>query len=201
MANFDIFYTQLAKHEGGYVNHGADRGGETYAGISRRYHPTWSGWNVIDSTKKPITTISSLVPLVKDFYYREFWDKIQGNQIKSQSVANLLADYAVNSGISRAIKDIQGILGVVQDGIIGSITVNAINSSDSLQLFEALKSKRIAYVNQIARNDSSQSVFLNGWLNRINSFFFSDTAKKTGVIVVGLALLGTLTWLAIKHKR
>ena len=39
------------KREGCYANHGKDRGKETYKGISRKYHPKWPGWELIDEAK------------------------------------------------------------------------------------------------------------------------------------------------------
>lgn len=39
-------------HEGGYANHPADKGGETYRGISRKANPDWVGWKYIDEVKR-----------------------------------------------------------------------------------------------------------------------------------------------------
>ena len=47
------------KYEGGYVNDKDDRGGETYRGVSRRYHPNWSGWKIVDEYKQMQPTQSS----------------------------------------------------------------------------------------------------------------------------------------------
>ena len=48
MANFEYAIERLFGLEGGYARHPADPGGETYRGISRRYHPEWSQWADID---------------------------------------------------------------------------------------------------------------------------------------------------------
>ena len=52
MANFDKSFNKLILTEGGYVNDPADRGGETYLGISRVHHPDSLMWPIIDDVKK-----------------------------------------------------------------------------------------------------------------------------------------------------
>jgi len=51
MADFNDAYEKTILNEGGYKLHNVpdDRGGQTYAGIARRYHPNWPGWRYIDS--------------------------------------------------------------------------------------------------------------------------------------------------------
>ncbi len=49
-------FAEALKHtlefEGGYANDPADRGGETFRGISRKNWPRWSGWDLIDQVKR-----------------------------------------------------------------------------------------------------------------------------------------------------
>ena len=51
MANFNESFNITLGYEGGYSNDPDDAGGETYKGISRRYHPGWKGWALIDELK------------------------------------------------------------------------------------------------------------------------------------------------------
>ena len=46
MADFLQAFESMIRNEGGYKLHSAegDRGGMTYAGIARNFHPTWPGW-------------------------------------------------------------------------------------------------------------------------------------------------------------
>lgn len=83
MANFALFIPKLFHHEGGYALVKGDKGGETYRGIARKFHPTWSGWKFIDAKKakgaiKYKTIFLELEEPVKSFYKRNFWDKIPG---------------------------------------------------------------------------------------------------------------------------
>lgn len=169
MAEFSTAYKKTAGWEGGYSNHKADSGKETYAGISRKFHPDWKGWAIIDRYK-PLKTNqkienTELNSEVKQFYYYNFWLPIQGDFITEQHIANFIYDWHVNSG-EGGLKAVQRALGVKPDGDIGSITLKAINNAD----LQPLKDARIEFVKDIARRKPSQKVFLPGWLNRIASF-------------------------------
>lgn len=77
MANFGDAFKKLSIKEGGYVNDKDDAGGETYRGISRKYNPTWQGWNMIDQYKKHYTVGS-----------KEFKSKLD-NDIQLQNLFGL----------------------------------------------------------------------------------------------------------------
>lgn len=46
MAEFTPAFEEMIRNEGGYILHNVagDHGGDTYAGIARRFHPDWPGW-------------------------------------------------------------------------------------------------------------------------------------------------------------
>jgi lysozyme family protein len=104
MANFTEAFDLTSAHEGGYVDDPTDRGGETYRGISRVHHPSWSGWSKIDVYKGErgfpamLDTDRSLQNSVKSFYKRKYWDRFLGDQVPDQQVANELYDTGVNMG-------------------------------------------------------------------------------------------------------
>lgn len=54
MADFATAYAPLAGFEGGWCNVQGDSGGETYAGIARRYWPGWPGWKIIKAQHKQL---------------------------------------------------------------------------------------------------------------------------------------------------
>lgn len=117
MANFDKAYKILQGNEGGYVNDPDDNGGETFAGVSRKFHPKWIGWKRVDTVKgvlgsdaknveitKECFKDSSLMNLVKKFYKQYFWDTLRLDEILSDSIAKMLFDAAVNMGLGAAVK-------------------------------------------------------------------------------------------------
>lgn len=100
-----------------------------------------------------------------------YWDRFRGDDIDDQSVANICVDWLYNSGRA-AIRQVQKIVGVDDDGIVGDLTVSAINARPPKPLFGQIKAARTNFVEEIARNRPSQRKFLQGWKNRINSFVY-----------------------------
>ena len=60
MADFNKAYKATMGHEGGYVDDPADKGGETYKGIARRYNPGWGGWKQIDPLFKIMNILQGM---------------------------------------------------------------------------------------------------------------------------------------------
>ena len=59
MADFLQAFESMIRNEGGYKLHSVegDRGGMTYAGIARNFHPNWPGWAAIDAGDIPDTEL------------------------------------------------------------------------------------------------------------------------------------------------
>jgi lysozyme family protein len=145
-------------HEGGYSNDQNDAGGETKFGISKRSYPNLDIKNLT-------------LEQAKGLYFRDFWMKSKCENIEDESIATKFFDLAVHTGIPQAVKLIQRALraageSVVEDGIIGSITLKAINKADPTDLLAALKSESAGYYRLIANLNPSQKRFIEGWLNR-----------------------------------
>jgi len=134
MADYKKAIEKVLKTEGGYANDPSDKGGETYKGISRKNWPSWDGWEIIDSAKKLPNFPKSLYRLVflNDgvvlFYKVNFWDKIGGNNLKNQSIGEMLLDSAVNEGFKPAIKRAEGIVGMPLTGKISDTLLSKLNS-------------------------------------------------------------------------
>lgn len=134
MANFDKAILKVINSEGGYVNDPADKGGETYKGISRKNWPRWSGWAIIDCCKSNpnwpecLNSFNALKESVKSFYRNNFWDKVGGDGIKDQDIAYKLVDTAVLEGIKPAVRRAQMICGIVQTGDFSDELKKKLNS-------------------------------------------------------------------------
>ena len=102
-----------------------------------------------------------------------YWDKWQADQIKSQSVANLVVDWVWASGI-HGIKGVQEILGVTVDGIVGIKTIAALNDRNARELFAEIKRARISFIEGIIKRDPSQIIFKRGWLTRLNNINYGS---------------------------
>ena len=192
MADLKIAEAKTLKWEGGYCNVVGDAGGETIFGIARNAHPSLKLWQDVDNYKsslKPFdkSKYKELESLCKGngqfmesfyaFYKANFWDKIKGDEIESQEVANALYDFAVNSGVSRAVKKIQEALqtfalhkNIVADGVMGAKTLEAINAQDGREMCNKLCDKRRDFFVEISKKGQNAK-FLKGWLNRVSDFY------------------------------
>ena len=57
-------------------------------------------------------TDPNLLRLRREFYIQNYWNKIRGDEINNQSIANYLYDISVNKGISRVIEFISQATGI-----------------------------------------------------------------------------------------
>jgi len=119
---------------------------------------------------KPTPTVTDLKNISDqewgDVFKGLFWDKWCADNIKSQSIANILVDWVWASG-KYGITIPQRILGVAQDGVVGPKTLEALNARDADKLFAQLKQARINFVETIVKRNPSQKKFINGWKRRI----------------------------------
>lgn len=174
MANHKNIIPFILKFEGGYVNDPDDRGGATNKGVTIATYRALGKWDnnkdgKIDEKDLKLITNEQWQIIFKN----SFWDKIKGDDIVNQSIADLIADWVWASG-KYGITNTQKVLGVKQDGIVGAKTIAAINGyKNQKELFYKLKSERIAYVNRIVKANPSQKKFIKGWLNRINAIKYS----------------------------
>lgn len=180
MATFDKAYPFTKKYEGGYANIPGDLGGETYAGISRKYHPEekdlWTSLDFYKRTSNGVIENGTILPglneIVKDFYLR-LWNKNRLSELNDQGIATTIFDYIVHkSGMHgrAAQKQVQRLVKVSDDGIFGPITIAAINKEKPSLLISNLLNLREKELIAQAQNPS-QAKFLDGWLARIDNLF------------------------------
>lgn len=170
MAKFEIAIPHTLVWEGGYVFHEADPGGETNRGITDRLDGKIDGMVDLDGDGYGDVDIKGLTEdEAKQVYKRRFWDRMQGDKIESQLIANILFDGFVNCGFN-GIRIMQRLLHLKDDGIVGPKTLAAINGADELLLYNRYKIERIKYYQDLAERKPALKVFLHGWMNRIQSF-------------------------------
>lgn len=162
MAEFLPAFESMILHEGGYILHDVpgDRGGQTYAGISRKNWPRWPGWAVLDAGGDPP------VHEVREFYRSSFWAPLRLDLVEHQAVARTLFDFAVNAGTGTAAKLAQLVAGATPDGKIGPKSLEAINAMTPEVFVLRYTLAKLSRYEQIVRRDRTQSKFLLGWLSR-----------------------------------
>lgn len=192
MAKLEIAEEKTLKWEGGYCNIKGDKGGETIFGIARAMHPNLKLWNYLDNYKKALEPFNKskykdLEKLCKGniqfmeemlkFYRENFWNKIKGDQIENQESANAIYDFAVNSGVKRAVFEAQRTLNITKDGKIGNQTLTALNKA-GIEFVKSYCDNRIEFLKRIAERGSNHK-FLKGWLNRVNDFYVLPKEETT----------------------
>ena len=98
---------------------------------------------------------------------REF-EKIFG--ISFSHISDGFIDNAVLSGPFLSVKDLQKSVQVEEDGIIGPITLEAIEKKGHVVVNRHLAINRSLRLAKFVQKNPNQLVFLVGWLNRCLSF-------------------------------
>lgn len=183
-----------SEYEGLLSQHPMDRGGLTYKGIAKAYHPNWHGWGyVMEAIKKhdgnrqaaglDLEKDEVLRDAVRDFYYSNYWLSSSAHDVApiSRAIAIYLYDMAVNHGNKKAKTLLQRSLNRIQpviqkydaldvDGIVGLETLRAILLSGrhgyEQMAMGSLFITRWKLYESIVQRDPSQAVFLSGWLKR-----------------------------------
>jgi lysozyme family protein len=146
------------REEGGYSNNPADPGRATLWGITQA---TYDDWRV-----EHHATVRNVALMAKVececIYSAEYWHPIKGDDLPFP-LAVCLFDFAVNSGVSGAVKQLQHCLKLKPDGVLGPVTLAAIVKADVSTLIVALSDARLHYDQQL----KPFPIFGSGWTARI----------------------------------
>ena len=146
---FDEAFDLLIGHEGRYVNHPSDPGGETKFGISKRAYPA------LDI--KALTLDEA-----KAIYRRDYWIPAGCDRVPEALRFDVL-DMAVNSGVKVAIQTLQRVLSVRDDGLIGPATLLVLSQSDTKAVQARFNGARLEMMTDLA----GWQTFGKGWARRI----------------------------------
>lgn len=148
MGDFDKCFASVVGLEGGYLNDPKDPGGETKYGISKRAHPT--------------EDIGSMtLERAKEIYRRGYWEPVRGDLIPAPLNAYVF-DAAVNQGTDAAVRMLQKVLGVAQDGIFGLGTQKRVQTAGKEQAALFMAERALRYYG--TRNFD---LYGRGWLKRL----------------------------------
>ena len=154
--NFEQCMGWLLEHEGGYVNHPSDPGGETNLGVTRAVYEQYASRQVMDGEMEGLTH-DDVYPI----YRENYWNRVRGDDLPS-GVDWSVFDWGVNSGTSRAAKALQRIAGVEQDGGIGPMTLQAVLEVEPAEIVEQMHHMRDGFYRSLSTFDT----FGRGWIRR-----------------------------------
>jgi lysozyme family protein len=147
----------ILHHEGGYVNHPKDPGGETNLGVTKRVYEDWGGTKDMKDL-----TVEDVSPI----YKKNYWDRVKGDHLPA-GLDLCVFDFGVNAGTGRAAKYLQKMIGTTPDGGIGPMTlaklkeyVDAKGVEHTVKLYQMGRQK---YYESL----STFSTFGRGWTRRV----------------------------------
>jgi lysozyme family protein len=182
MADFNSFFPTLLKHEGGFVDDPDDPGGATNKGVTMgTFQQCAKRLLGIQPTLANLRALSD--SQAGTIYKALYWDKVHGDQIALQPLANIVFDFQVNAGAnaSRLLQTVLNAQGaqpqLVVDGAIGAGTLAALKQANATAVYAAYKQGRRDYYTNLVKKNPKLAKFLKGWLARVDSF--ADIAPAT----------------------
>ena len=155
--NYDKCLETILHHEGGYVNHPEDPGGETNLGVTKRVYQEWGGTKDMKDL-----TFDDVAPI----YRKNYWDKMKCDDLPS-GLDLCVFDFGVNAGPGRAAKYLQTLIGTVADGGIGPNTLAKLKEyTDETGVKETItnyQNERQRYYEKL----STFKTFGRGWTRRV----------------------------------
>jgi lysozyme family protein len=166
--NYDKCLGLILHHEGGYVNHPKDPGGETNLGVTKRVYEEWGG------TKEMVDlTVEDVAPI----YEKNYWGRVKADDLPN-GLDLCVFDFAVNAGPGRAAKYLQSMIGTTVDGGIGPNTLRAVgNYVEEVGLQTAIENyqaNRQRYYEKL----NTFETFGRGWTRRVEE----TTAEAVALI-------------------
>lgn len=156
--NYDKCLETILHHEGGYVNHPKDPGGETNLGVTKRVYEEWGGTKSMRDL-----TVKDVAPI----YKKNYWDRVKGDDLPD-GLDLCVFDFGVNAGTGRSAKYLQKMVGTTVDGGIGPNTLKCVNEYvDKVGLDNAIKNfqeERQGYYERLKTFET----FGRGWTRRVD---------------------------------
>lgn len=153
MSRFDEAFDRLISHEGGYSNHLDDPGGETMYGVTKRVA-------MQEGYDGPMQNLSR--KRASEIYKSAYWDRAKADQYDF-AIGFQLFDAAVNHGIGNAIRFLQRAVRVIDDGIVGPMTLSAIEATTVTDVLMRFNAERLDFY----ANLTAFSTFGRGWTRRV----------------------------------
>lgn len=190
MADFKPIYRKTLLFEGGFQQFPQDSANYcngvligTNLGISAIAYKQYFGKCPTVQDMKNLTEETAM-----GIFKKNYWDKIAGDYINNQSVANLMFQYIIGSGASQ-ISELKRMANLVagkpiiveNDNPITKSEAEKINGIDQRKYHAELKSWRYKLYDSIVKRNPEKGIFLNGWRKRLDSYVYipdMDAKKK-----------------------
>lgn len=181
--HFDTCLRWTLGYEGGYSNHAADPGKATMRGITQAvYDDDRRERNLPRRDVRDMTDAE-----LRAIYRRRYW-QLAGCDALPAGVDYAVFDFAVNSGVGRAVRTLQSLVGAKPDGAYGIATQMAVTrhvlAQDASTLSDALCQVRVGWLHTLG----TFPTFGAGWVRRVMGAQPGAQLDDTGVIDRALSL-------------
>jgi lysozyme family protein len=157
--NFAPSLAAVLIHEGGFVCNPNDPGGATCKGVTQAVYDDWRASHSLSS--QSVREIAEAE--VEAIYFKLYWNAVRADDLPS-GVDYCTFDFSFNSGPNRAIRFLQRVSGVAEDGKIGPQTLAAVNNVPPLRLIDKLCDLRLQFLQSL----STWKFFGKGWSRRVS---------------------------------
>lgn len=121
------------------------------------------------ATPQDVAFIEALTPgWAASIYRLQYWDKLELDKISDQRIANKFFDLAVNVGTMQATKFVQRAACIPADGILGPVSLAAINKANPAALLTLVLWEARKFYRDVARAHPDLANNLDGWLKRLD---------------------------------
>lgn len=182
-SNFAHVLPLLFADEGGYCNDAGDPGGPTKWGIIYADLVQWRGLPERASRAGRIAAVQAVTQDEAGRIYKaKYWDALRCDDLPA-GVDYAVFDYGVNSGIHRAAKVLQRIVGAKADGVVGGMTLAAVGRMPPETIIDKLSEERIGFLQRLR----TWCLFGKGWKRRVvhvhaDALLMAREASKTSFV-------------------
>lgn len=185
--NLEVSMRWMLGWEGGFVNHPKDPGGATNKGVTQRVYDNYRSRKGLG--RQSVKLIIS--DEVSEIYVNQYWTPARCDDLPA-GLDYAVFDFAVNSGVARAAKELQRLVGAKMDGVIGDQTLSLVAKADVVELIEAYCAARLAFVKRIRHRKTKEllwKTFGTGWKRRIVGESDGIQTHDIGVVDRAVALV------------
>lgn len=174
---FEVSYQFTLGYERGYSHHPLDPGKATQDGITQAVYDEYR-----DQRRLPRRDVRQSTAAEREAIYRlRYWTRAACDELPS-GVDYAVYDFAVNSGVSRAVKTLQMIVGTAADGVCGPRSVGRVQAFcrnyGPTALTDELCQERMRFLRAL----STFATFGEGWTRRVMGRWQGTQSGDTGVI-------------------
>jgi lysozyme family protein len=162
-ANWRKVSSRIVAHEGGYSDDPRDDGNWT-GGKRGKGKLKGTKFGIAANTYGHLDIKNLTREEAIAIFKKDFWDVANLDRVPA-GIDYCVVDFNINSGVDRAVRELQKILGVKQDGTMGSATIDALDNfpRPMEELIDLYMNARWAYMQKLRTFKTYQ----NGWRTRV----------------------------------